>query len=99
MSDTAAGLPAREETAQLSREEIDEYRQLRRDRAARQAAERAERQAAEARLTPATHHVRLADGQVADMPGGTIPTHHTYGDGTGRRAADRIVRVAGAHEI
>ena len=84
---------------QLTAEEIAEYRQLRRERIEREAAELEARKVEEARRTPPTHHVRLADGQLVQLSGGNIGTHHSFGDGTGRPDGDKLVAVASAYEI
>ncbi len=44
-----------------------------------------------------THLVHLADGQVVE--GSQIGTHHSYGDGTGHRRGDRIVKVAACYPM
>ena len=73
--------------AQLTPEEVAEFRQLRADRkAADEAAAKAAEEAA-ARLQPDTHHVHLGDGRV--VTGSSIATHYDDGDGP--------VPVAGAY--
>jgi hypothetical protein len=67
------------QSAQLTPEEVAEFRALRKakkDEDERVAAEAAE---AAARLQPDTHHVHLADGTVVD--GSSIATHVDNGDG------------------
>lgn len=58
---------------QLTAEEIAEFRALRAEKKARDQAAADEATAAAARLSPPTHHVHLAGGQVVD--GSTIETH------------------------
>jgi hypothetical protein len=65
--------------AQLTPEEVAEFRALR--QAKKDEDERVAREAAEAALLlqPDTHHVHLADGSVVD--GSSIATHYDLGDG------------------
>jgi len=65
--------------AQLSPEEVAEFRQLREEKKANDARVAAEAEEAAARLQPNRHHVHLADGHIVE--GSTIETHVDYGDG------------------
>jgi hypothetical protein len=66
-------------SAQLTPEEVAEFRALR--QAKKDEDERVAREAAEAALLlqPDTHHVHLGDGSVVD--GSSIATHYDLGDG------------------
>lgn len=77
---------------QITAEDLADLRALRTERAERLAREEADRVEAEARLTPPTHFMHLADGTVA--LGSQIATHHTTGDGTGHPRGDTVLRVA-----
>jgi hypothetical protein len=75
---------------QLTAEEIAEFRALRAEKKARDLAAAEEAKAAAARLSPPTHHVHLAGGQVVD--GSSIETHWAGEDGT-------VHAVAGAYPM
>jgi hypothetical protein len=72
---------------QLTREEIAEFRALRREKKERDAAAAAEAAAAAAKLSAPTHTMILADGSKVD--GSTIATHYATEDG-------ELVPVTGA---
>jgi len=65
---------------QLTAEEIAEFRALRAEKKRRDQEAADEAAAAAARLSPPTHHVHLAGGQVTD--GSAIATHWAGEDGT-----------------
>src|ERR1700685_452546 len=65
--------------AQLTPEEIAEFRALRQAKKDADAQALKDAEEAAARLQPATHHVHLADGRVVE--GGAIQTHVDDGDG------------------
>lgn len=73
---------------QLTPAEIAEFRALQADKKARDKAAADEAAAAAARLSPPSHHVHLADGQVID--GSAIETHYAP-------EAGGLVAVAGAY--
>jgi hypothetical protein len=75
------------ESAQLTPEEVAEFRALRAAQKDRDAAAAKEAAEAAARLQPLTHHVHLADGSRVD--GSTIETHYATEHG-------QMLPVAGA---
>ena len=79
----------------MTREDLEELRQLRHERAQREAREAKDRAEQEARLTPPSHYVHLADGSVFE--GSHLGTHHSFGDGTGHPRGDRMVPVAAVY--
>jgi 3-oxoacyl-(acyl-carrier-protein) synthase len=77
---------------QITAEDLADLRALRTERSERLARQAADQAEAQARLTPPTHYVHLADGTV--VPGSQIGTHHTAGDGTGNPRGDTAQLVA-----
>ncbi len=96
-ADPAAAAAAPPAAATLDPELLAELVELRNERRERLVREAADAEEAAARMSGPTHLVHLADGQVVE--GSQIGTHHSYGDGTGHRRGDRIVKVAACYPM
>jgi hypothetical protein len=89
--------PAATPVTEFTADDMAELRRLREERTTRAARDAADAAEAAARLSPPSHHVHLADGQVVE--GSQLGTHHTYGDGTGSPRGDRMVAVVGCYPL